>query len=131
MSKKIKIILSSLLLLSVIGYFGFNYLVYGGARNVENEKTDFTSTSTDILNEYTSNVDKANIKYLEKAVALNGLISSISETEIILDQTIICSLKNAEPTLKVGDKVTIKGRVVGFDDLMGELKLDQCFCLKE
>jgi hypothetical protein len=28
--------------------------------------------------------------------------------------------------LKVNDSVTVKGRCIGFDDLLEEIKLDQC-----
>jgi adenylate kinase len=32
--------------------------------------------------------------------------------------------------IEAGKTVTIQGRVVGYDDLMGELKLDQCAIIK-
>jgi hypothetical protein len=49
---------------------------------------------------------------------------------VTLDNTIICNLKSPDSSIKKDQAVTVKGRVVGFDDLMGELKLDQCFIIK-
>ena len=32
--------------------------------------------------------------------------------------------------IKTSKKVTIKGRFVGYDDLFGELKMDQCLIIE-
>lgn len=125
--KKIAIVI---LLISIGIVAGYNYVMYGGARDITSEKTDFTVTSKSIVDEFTLNVDVANKKYLEKAVAIDGVITSVKGLEIILDKSIICNLKVQDNTIKEGQKLTVKGRIVGFDDLMGELKLDQCFTIK-
>jgi len=44
-----------------------------------------------------------------------------------LDHSIICNLKELDTTLKENQTIIVKGRLVGFDDLLGEIKLDQCF----
>jgi len=31
--------------------------------------------------------------------------------------------------LNIATQITIKGRVIGFDDLLEQIKLDQCFIL--
>ena len=46
---------------------------------------------------------------------------------MIIDNSIICNLKELDPSITKDQVITLKGRVVGYDDLMGELKLDQCF----
>lgn len=104
-----------------------NYLVYSyGKRDVQAEAAAFTSTSKNIVAEFTTNTEAANKKYLEKPVAVSGTITSVNNKEIILDESVNCNLIAADPSLKQGQAVTIKGRVVGYDDLLGELKLDQC-----
>jgi hypothetical protein len=72
----------------------------------------------------------SNKKYLEKAIAITGLVTAVNDTVVTLDNTIICNLKSPDSSIKKDQAVTVKGRVVGFDDLMGELKLDQCFIIK-
>jgi hypothetical protein len=128
MSRKIKIIISIIAVISV-GVIGYNYVLYGGERNLTTETTDFTITSTKIASEFSENIQKSNKKYLEKAVAISGTITNVNGLEVIVDNSIICYLKNPDSTVKKGEIITIKGRVVGYDDLMGELKLDQCFII--
>jgi hypothetical protein len=127
MNKKIKIILFSIVMIGIVGFSGFNYVMHGGARNLSTEDTAFTVSSKSIANEFASNVEKANKKYLEKAIAIKGTITKITGTEVIIDDAIICNLKDLDPSITKNQVITLKGRVVGYDDLMGELKIDQCF----
>ncbi|MCI9843960.1 OB-fold putative lipoprotein [Flavobacterium pectinovorum] len=122
---KKKIILT-VLAITVFGVFGYYYTWYGGARNVSAEEAAFTVSSKSIIAEFGSNIEKSNTKYLEKAIAIAGTVSKISPKQIIIDHTIVCDLKESNPSIKEGQLLTLKGRVVGYDDLMGELKLDQC-----
>lgn len=130
MNKKWKIILFSAMAIGLIGFVAYNYIMFGGARNLSTEKTDFTVSSAAIMDEFRGDIESANKKYLEKAVAITGTVSNANRTEVVIDNTIICSLKNEDSSVKKGQTVTVKGRLVGFDDLMGELKLDQCFIIK-
>ena len=125
--KKSRIIIS-LVIISLLGLFTYQYVMHGGARDLSTEKAEFTLSSKAILDEFTTNQELSNKKYLEKAVAVKGTITDVNSTQIIVDNAIICILKNPNSTLVKNQTVTVKGRVVGFDDLMGELKLDQCFC---
>jgi hypothetical protein len=43
-----------------------------------------------------------------------------------LDNVVVCGFSAADASLKVGQTVSVKGRVVGFDDLMGSVNMDQC-----
>lgn len=130
MSRKRKIIIIFFLIAVLSGLYGYNYVMHGGARDLVSEETDFKVSSDNILNEFTSNIEAANIKYLEKAVAVEGVVTSVKGLQIILDKTLICNLKVQDNTIIEGRKTIIKGRVVGYDDLMGELILDQCFIIK-
>jgi hypothetical protein len=128
--KKLKIIGLSLLLVALVGFTAFNYVMHGGARNLASEDTAFTVTSKNISTEFNANLEMSNKKYLEKAIAITGLVTAVNDTVVTLDNTIICNLKSPDSSIKKDQAVTVKGRVVGFDDLMGELKLDQCFIIK-
>jgi hypothetical protein len=127
MNKKFRIIALSIMLIGITAFTGYNYVMYGGARNLTTEDTAFTVSSKSITKEFTADIDLSNKKYLEKAIAIKGTITKITGTEVIIDDSIICNLKNFDSTIKKNQVVTLKGRVVGYDDLMGELKLDQCF----
>lgn len=126
MNKKTKIILFSILVVGIVGFAAFNYVMHGGARNLSNEDAAFTVSSKNITNEFASNTEIANKKYLEKAIIIKGTVTKITNKEIIIDNTIICNLKELDPSIQKNQVITLKGRVVGYDDLMGEIKLDQC-----
>lgn len=127
MKKKTKIILIVFVSLICIGFSGYYYVMNAGERNLETETAEFSVNSKSISEEFSSNIGIANKKYLEKAVAVSGKITSINNNEIILDNNVICNLKNIDKSLQINQNIVLKGRIVGYDDLMGELKLDQCF----
>jgi hypothetical protein len=121
-----KIIITTVLIITVFGVFGYCYIRYGGARNVSSEEAVFNVSSKSIIAEFDSDIDKSNAKYLEKAIAVKGTVSKITDKQVIIDNTIVCDLKESDPVIKKDQMVTLKGRVVGYDDLMGEVKLDEC-----
>lgn len=122
---KKKIILTALAI-TVVAVFGYCYVWYGGARNVSAEDAVFNVSSKNIIAEFDSDIDKSNTKYLEKAIAIKGVVSKINQKQVIVDNTIVCDLKESDSSIKEGQQVILKGRVVGYDDLMGEIKLDEC-----
>ena len=125
MSKKIKI-LGILLVVIVIVGISVNYVFHGGARDLATEEAEFTISSKDITREFSSDVAKATLKYSDKAIAVSGKVTAVSDSIVTIDNTIICNFKTPENSIKNEQSISIKGRLVGFDDLMGELKLDQC-----
>ena len=126
MKNKKKIIVIALLVVGLFGISSYYYVMYGGARNVSTEETAYTVSSKSITDEFAGNIEKSNKKYLEKAIAIKGAITEITGKEVIIDNLIVCNLKDLDATIKKNQLVTLKGRVVGYDDLMGELKIDQC-----
>jgi hypothetical protein len=125
MRKTPKIIIF-ILTLVVFGIAGYYYVMYGGARDLSSEKTAFTVSSSSIISEFTTNLVSSNKKYLEKPIAISGIITAIEGAQVTIDKSIICTLKNPQKSITSNQQIIIKGRVVGYDDLMEELKLDQC-----
>jgi uncharacterized protein YacL len=126
MTRKSKFFLITLLIIILLIVTTYFYVLNGGARNISSEKTLFVVNTKSITNEFKSNIDSANKKYLDKTIAISGIITAIKNHEVILNNIIICNFKNTDNSLKVDQNISVKGRLVGFDDLMGELKLDQC-----
>ena len=131
MSKKLKKILIVLGVLIVVGYFTFpivkDYMVNNmGKRDLQSEDAAFTLKAKDFVAEFTAKEVEANKKFLEKPVVISGSITSVNDKEVIVDEVVVCSFIAADASLKVGQTVNVKGRVVGFDDLMGSVNMDQC-----
>lgn len=112
-----------LIITTVIGY---NY-VYQDHRDIENEQTEFTMSSVEINQLFSKNPTSAEQKFLNKTIEVSGLITDINSNDITIDDTVFCQFSNnLETSLNKNEKVKIKGRVIGYDDLLEQVKLDQC-----
>lgn len=128
MSKKVKILIG-LIVIVAIGYFGYNYIMTGGARDIQTEKSEYTTTATDIFTEFSGNTEIATNKYLNKTVQISGKVTNVGDNVIALDEKVSCQLQ-VSGKVAIGSQINIKGRVTGYDDLLEELKLDQCLIVK-
>ena len=128
MGKKFKTVALPLVVI-IIGLFSYNYAMTGGGRDLEKEKSEFNMSAVDIFADFSANTEMATKKYLNKAVEISGKVTSINENVITLDEKVSCQLLVSEEVL-LNSQVKIKGRVTGYDDLLEELKLDQCLVVK-
>ena len=146
--KKIIIILTTgVLIVASIALYMFNQ----PARDVQATKTDFSFNASAIVNEYLTNADAANEKYLDeegvsKVLEIIGIVATISED---FNKQKVILLKNAtdkagvsatftEETnastnnVKIGDKITIKGVIrsgAAYDpdlEMYENIILDKC-----
>lgn len=113
------------LVLIVLVVLAYNYL-YHDHRNIATEQAAFSVSSSSIITDFVSNETKANAKYLDKSIVVKGKITSIdtSNNSIVLDEKVfvVCSL----PTdVKLNEVVSIQGRLIGYDSLLEEIKIDQ------
>lgn len=104
------------------------YMFFKPARDVQATETDYKYNASEIVNEYLTNAEKANQKYLDeegvsKVLEITGTVSDISED---FNNQKVVLLKNATDkagvsatftketnahvnSIKIGDEVTIKG----------------------
>lgn len=127
--KKITKICLFVFALVITSYFGYKYAINQGSRDLNTESAKYTTTSLKLFDEFQSNSETATTKYLNQAIEVKGNVTSLNINLIILDGKISCQLQNDE-TPKLNSSITIKGRVTGYDDLLEEVKLDQCLILK-
>jgi hypothetical protein len=128
MGKKFKIILLFAVIL-IVGFLSYSYIMTGGARDLEKETSDFSVSAIAIFGEFTTNSEKATTKYLNKAVEITGKVTNVTQNVITLDGKVSCQLQVPQQAV-VNSQLKIKGRVTGYDDLLEELKLDQCLIVK-
>ncbi len=122
-----KSIIYILLLVAVFTTYKF---VYKSGRDIVNDKPDFKVTSFEIKNEFSVNQEKTLLKYLNKTIQVSGKITNISSNNVVLDNFISAQLMDTV-FVNANNFITIKGRFVGFDDLLQELKIDQCTVIKK
>ena len=123
-----RIILIAILI--ILAYVGYNY-IYQDHRDIAEETADFTLTAKTISNEFSQDVTSSEKKYIDKTLIINGLISEINENSVTLEGVVFCSFLNEIPKSAKEDlDIKIKGRCIGYDDLLQQIKIDQCNILK-
>lgn len=115
-----------LLLLVIAVVVGYNY-IYQDHRDIESEIAEFSIVSSDISKLFSEKTITAEKKFLNKTIEVSGLISEINTSDITIDDKVFCQFSNnIKTSLSENDKIKIKGRVIGYDDLLEQVKLDQC-----
>lgn len=125
MKKKNNLILIFLGIL-IIGYFVFRY-IYHDHRDIASEKPEITVLSSEIFSIFTENDPS---KVLNKTVQVSGVITELDATSVTLDNKVHCVFLNKPEGLTTNQKISVKGRCIGYDDLFEVVKLDQCNLIK-
>ena len=110
LSKKNKFIVF-LLAICCSGYVYYTHLMKPPA-SIESRQVAFT-------NEWLNNI-----------VVLEGVLTSKDENGITLNNRIYCQFSTRQKIVVAEQTLQIKGRFIGYDDLLNELKLDQCIIQK-
>ncbi len=123
--KKIIWIVLALALVAGASYF---YVFHKPHRNIHKEKAAFDLSAEALKTAYASNVETANALYLDQVVKVSGKVIKKDGSNLKLDQGIYCTMAEGyEPSTGMeGMKVVVKGRVVGYDELFEEVKMDNC-----
>lgn len=125
MKKKVTLIFLVLILVVVVVY----YYIYKEHRDITTEKGAFTITAAAIFSEFQNNEVTANAKYLDKTIEVTGTVSSLdlNSNSIVIEEKLFATFKDKIPqTFQTNSKIKIKGRFIGYDALLEELKMDQC-----
>lgn len=123
--KKILLILFVAVLTMASGLY---FYMYKDHRDIASEDASFSKAVKDLESEFIQNDSLANKKYLDKTIEVYGKITSMDATNkiIVLDDKMEgTSQQSISQGLTVGKQVKMKGRFIGYDDLLGEFKMDQ------
>lgn len=115
----------------VVSIFGYNY-IYQDHRDIESEQAEFTMTSSEINQLFSENSTSAEQKFLNKTIEVSGIITDINSNDITISDSVFCQFSNnLETSLDKNENIKIKGRVIGYDDLLEQVKLDQCTIINQ
>ncbi|SEP56046.1 OB-fold protein [Flavobacterium urocaniciphilum] len=115
-----------ILVVLIIGmYFGYRYL-YHEHRDIAKEEAAFALKVPALLKEFEVDETKANTKYLDKPVLISGKVTSVDvpSKTIVIDKKLLAILVK-DTKVEVNTEISIQGRLIGYDNLLGEIKLDQ------
>lgn len=121
--RKFFYLLSVLILLS--GVIGYNY-IYQDHRNIANENAHFKKRSKELIDEYQHDIEATTTKYLDKTIEIEGEVTAIESDSFTLNNAIVCytdSLTIRE--IKLTTDIKVKGRSIGYDELLEYIKFDQ------
>ena len=122
-----KKLLIALVILAIIAFAGYKF-IYKEHRDISNEDASFTLSVAELQKQFTADYNNANSKYADKTILVSGTITSVdaSANTIIVDEKLSAVMKDKiSGELSPSKTIKIKGRFVGYDDLLEELKMDQ------
>jgi amino acid permease len=121
--KKISALVIIALLIGVAVYL---YVFHKPHRDIQSEEAAFSIEATELMDQFLNNRSLADSLYVDQIVAVTGLLSSLEEHALTIAPGVYGSLDSTAimPSLKIGDKVSIRGRVLSFDELFEEVKMD-------
>lgn len=112
-----------ILVLIIVGVIAYNY-IYKSHRDIENESAQFVINATDLANEFVIDPSAAEKKYLNQTIEVNGNITELNDYDLTLDGKIYCQFSYKIESENKNAK--IKGRFIGYDNLLEQVKIDQC-----
>ena len=108
--------------LPLVALVAFVYYTKSLKPNYSSMKPTLTTDSHDLLWRFQMN---EGAELINQVVQFRGKITGFDSILVIMDHRLIC---NPDSTmvddLSIGDSTTLKGRCIGYDDLLEELRLD-------
>ncbi|MCV9927885.1 OB-fold putative lipoprotein [Flavobacterium sp. LS1R49] len=125
--KKNKIVLIVLVLVLMCGgtYVYYKHLIRP-SRNIVSEEPVFKISAAKLSQEYNANSQKADSRYLNKTIEINGVVTKVTDSVMMVDESVFCLFGNKLKRDLIKNKIVLKGKCIGYDELFQEVKLDQC-----
>lgn len=110
--------------LAVIGGSIVLYQLYKPHRDAVGEKASMEMLASDLLNDYLQDEEAANNTYKEVVIKVKGEVSEADAEHIKFKAGVTISGDFSNSNAKVGDQITVKGRITAYDELYEEVSLD-------
>ncbi|WP_299120078.1 hypothetical protein [uncultured Winogradskyella sp.] len=126
MKRKKVLVLSAILVAIIVGGVVYNYVFNSKHRDIANEEATVTLSAKQLYSDFENDESQATTKYLDKVIEIQGKITAVEDTGLVLsDQIQVGFDANQMPKLVDGKSITVKGRCVGYDELLEMVKIDQ------
>ena len=119
--------------LSIIGLIIIYNTYNKPHKDFDKSPFEVTIESIELISLYQDNTDNANTRFLNKILLVIGTITNIETNIIILDNGIVCTLDPSQiitEEININNKVSVKGRCIGYDNLLEEVRIDHSFIIK-
>ena len=127
LSKRSKIALIILAVVLIGGYSAYKY-AYKAHKTIDELDVKFSGTAK----AFSDKVQQDALIWQDVVVELDGSVTSIDDKGFMLNDNVYCQWdeNSSNADIKEGQIIKIKGRMIGYDDLLEELKLDQAKIIK-
>ncbi len=121
---KRKLFLGTVFLSILLGCMAYLYL-YQEHRNIQEEDALFNTTSLELIKEYQSNLETTSAKYLDKIIKIEGMVTDVEKDNFTMDHIILCYTDSITiRRVEIGAPIKVKGRSIGYDELLETIKID-------
>lgn len=102
------------------------YYVNRPQREILNETARFQISADSLYSIFSNQNSDVTSKFIDQTIVVSGQITQYDSVSILLNNKIFCKLSYINRNINSDQTIILKGRCVGFDDLLEEVKLDQC-----
>ncbi|NAS10703.1 hypothetical protein [Poritiphilus flavus] len=123
MRRKQYIVLASSLFVFLLAISAYKY-IYREHRDIGSEKADFSMSAVELKTVLAQEAIAP--KYIDKVIKTHGMITAIEQQSAIIDNKVQVNFNgDVSGKLSLKNPIAIKGRCVGYDDLLELVKIDQ------
>lgn len=109
----------------------YDYTFNSEHRDIAKEEATVVLNANELYSQFETDEATATVSYLDQVIETKGKITAIDNNDIELDGSVQVTLSSApSQDLKEGSNLTVKGRCVGYDELLEMVKIDQATIIK-
>lgn len=123
--KKHTLLIAIIAMIFLIALYTKQYL-YGAHRDIATEETTMELSAQALATEFISNQEEASKTFLDKVITVYGKKTAQESMSIVLADQVQANLLNDHPIdFSKGEVLYLKGRIIGYDELLEMVKIDQ------
>lgn len=107
----------------IIAFATYQY-AYQSHRDIKSEEANFELTASDLIEAFSTDATAASAKYNNKTIAVSGSVTNADGSNITINNAIFAQF--SDESIQAQGNITFKGRCIGYDELLEEIKFDQC-----
>ncbi len=132
MKKKVIKSLIGIAVVAIIAFFAYDYTFNSKHRDIASEKATVILSAVELNDAFTKNEKLATSQYLDKVIEIKGKVTEAQMQELTLDKGVLVTLFKTEKTdINTNQQIVIKGRCLGYDELLEVVKIDQATIINE
>jgi hypothetical protein len=123
--KKNKVVfIASVMMVLVVGVVNVYQYISMSPKDVVEITPEYVGDATEFNFLVTDNLSY----WTGKVVQITGKVTELTECGVVMNGTIFCQFENGDDLQSIVENqhINIKGKLVGFDEILMEIKLNQC-----